>query len=151
MTAHFPGFVVKSFKAVCPITGWTVMRAYSRATARNAADFLHHLQRDAPFKILSVQVDRGSEFMGEFEQTCHQRGIEHYVLKPRSPKYNGCVERANGTVRTEFYNTYRGPLTIAAINRELVAYQRHYNHYRPHDGIDLETPMAYYEQLAQAA
>ena len=28
---------------------------------------------------------------------------------------------------------------------------KHYNHYRPHDSLDLMTPMAYYQQLTLAA
>ena len=62
------------------------------------------------------------------------------VLPPKSPKYNGCVERANGTSRYEFYPFYEGPLTLAAINRKLAQYQHCYNYYRPHDGIGLQTP-----------
>ena len=70
---------------------------------------------------------------------------------PRKPKWNGCVERANGTTRYDFYPFYTGALTIAAVNESLAEYQWYYNHYRPHDGVGLETPMGYYQQLMQAA
>ena len=151
MTINFPGFTVKEFKATCPLTGFTVMRACSRATASNAVRFLRRLRRETPFKVASLQVDGGSEFMAEFEQACESLGIGLYVLPAKSPQYNGCVERANGTSRAEFYSRYNGPLTVAAINKELAGFQWHYNCYRPHDGIGLETPMGYYQQLAQAA
>ena len=151
MTVNFPGFTVKEFKAVCPVTGFAVMRAYSRATARNAKRFLEVLRQETPFEIASIQVDGGSEFMREFEDACADLAIPLHVLPPRSPKYNGCVERANGTSRAEFYNRYEGELTIAAVNEDLAKFQQHYNHYRPHDGLDLDTPMEYYTRLAQAA
>ena len=80
----------------------------------------------------------------------------HYGFRPRAcrpyrAKTNGCVERANGTSRYEFYPFYEGPLTVAAINQKLAEYQTHYNTYRPHDGIGLLTPMEYYQQLTHAA
>ncbi len=99
----------------------------------------------------SIQVDGGSEFRDEFEQIGQALEIPLFVLPPKKPQYNGCVERANGTTRYEFYPFYEGSLTLSAINRELDQYQHYYNHYRPHDGVGLKTPMSYYQQLVQAA
>ena len=96
-------------------------------------------------------MDGGSEFRDEFEQACQDLRIPLYVLPPKKPEYNGCVERANGTSRYEFYPFYEGPLTVDAINRKLAEYQTYYNTYRPHDGIGLLTPMEYYQQLTHAA
>ena len=145
------GACVKEFKATCPVSKWSGLQVYSRATSRNAKRFLAYLQEQAPFPIRSLQVDGGSEFRDEFEQACQEAGIPLYVLPPKKPEYNGCVERANGTSRYEFYPFYEGPLTVAAINQKLAEYQTHYNTYRPHDGIGLLTPMEYYQQLTQAA
>ena len=145
------GFTLKEFKATCPVTGMTFMRTYSRASSRNAKRFLEHLMAQLPYDLISVQVDGGSEFRDEFERACEVLGIPLFVLPPRKPKWNGCVERANGTTRYEFYPFYEGPLSIAAVNQKLGVYQDYYNHYRPHDGIGLETPMSYYRQLMQAA
>lgn len=88
-----------------------------------------------PFEVSSIQVDGGSEFQDEFEQACEVLGIPLYVLPPRKPKWNGCVERANGTTRYEFYPFYEGALTTTAVNRKLKECQHYYNHYRPHDGV----------------
>lgn len=145
------GFNLKEFKATCPVTGTTIMRTYSRATSRNAKRFLEYLKEQLPFELISIQVDGGSEFKDEFEQACKQLAVPLFVLPPRKPKWNGCVERANGTTRYEFYPFYGGALTIVAVNRKLDEYQQYYNHYRPHDGIGLETPMSYYQKLIQAA
>jgi len=145
------GFQLKEFKATCPITGTTIMRTYSRASSRNAKRFLAYLRQQLPFEIISIQVDGGSEFRDEFETACEEQTLPLFVLPPRKPKWNGCVERANGTTRYEFYPFYEGSLTVAAVNNCLAEYQHCYNHYRPHDGIGLETPMSYYQQLTQAA
>ena len=143
------GVTIKEFKATCPISGMTFTRAYSRATSNNARHFLNYLRTQAPFPIRSIQVDGGSEFRHEFELACEQQHIPLFVLPPRKPKWNGCVERANGTSRYEFYPFYQGATTTTAINKALQDYQHYYNHYRPHDAIGLQTPIAYYQQLAQ--
>ena len=122
---------------------------YRRATSGNARRFLEVLRKEAPFPIRSIQVDGGSAFRDEFEHACQDLGIPLYVLPPKKPEYNGCVERANGTSRYEFYPFYEGPLTVEAINRKLAEYQMYYHTYRPHDGIGLLTPMEYYQQFTQ--
>ena len=79
--------------------------------------------------------------MAEFETACQQLNIPLYVLPPKSPQLNGCVERANGTSRYEFYPLYCGNLNIGSLNRELERYQHQYNHYRPHQALGQLTPM----------
>ena len=145
------GELVKEFKATCPVSKRSGLQVYRRATSGNARRFLEVLRNEAPFPIRSIQVDGGSEFWDEFEQACQDLGIPLYVLPPKKPEYNGCVERANGTSRYEFYPFYEGPLTVEAINRKLAEYQDYYNTYRPHDGIGLLTPMEYYQQITQSA
>ncbi len=146
------GFAVKESEAVCPVSKLCCMRAYSRATAACASTFLDRLIRQAPFDIESVQVDGGSESAAEFETACQRRGIELFVLPPRSPKYNGCVERANAAGRYEFHQFYAGELSVGALNVELTEFERFYNAYRPHQALGQRTPMqAYNENFDQSA
>ncbi|ORU92952.1 MAG: hypothetical protein A6F72_05735 [Cycloclasticus sp. symbiont of Poecilosclerida sp. N] len=56
-----------------------------------------------PFELLSIEVDGGGEFREEFEDACKTREIPLFVLPPRKPKWNGCLERANETMCYEFY------------------------------------------------
>ena len=116
----------------------------SNATALSARRFLLDLIERAPFKVLSIQVDGGSEFMGEFENCCRELNIPLHVLPPRRPEYNGGVERGNRTFRGEFYanphcleDSVRGIQT--ALSKALIKY----NTYRPHFSIGNLTPMAY--------
>ena len=88
------GVVPKRFTARDVVSRWDVVEAHTQATATTAARFLDALQARMPFPVRAIQVDGGSEFQGAFEQTCQQRGIRLFVLPPRSPKLNGCVERA---------------------------------------------------------
>ena len=73
---------IKQLVAAGPVSKWTCAKAYRRATARNAADFLDKLVRKAPFKAEVIQVDGGSEFKAEFERECQRRGIALRVLPP---------------------------------------------------------------------
>lgn len=133
------------------MTGIVMLKACSRATSRHATHFPEWLIAHPPFRLKSIQVHGGSEFRDECEQACQDLGIKPYVLPPGKPKGNGCVERANGTRRYELYPFYQGSLTVAAVNRALSNDQWTYHHYRPHDSLALMTPMAYYQQLAEAA
>ena len=102
------------------------------------------LIEQAPFKIISIQVDGGSEFMAEFETACEEMSIPLEVLPPSSPTYNGGVERGNRTFREEFY--YRRDLladSIGAMRFELKKAPNKYNTYRPHKTLGGLTPMAY--------
>lgn len=98
-----PGVVRKQFTARDVVSRWDVIEAHGRATASLAAQFLTTLERRMPFPIRALQVDGGSEFAQEFEHACRQRGLQLFVLPPRSPKQNGPVERAQRTHTEEFY------------------------------------------------
>jgi len=142
---------IKEFRAICPISRITVSKQYKRATAKNAKDFLKYLETKLPFKIKSIQTDGGSEFMKDFEQYCETENIELFILPPRSPKLNGCIERANQTYRYEFWNLYEMPYTMIDLRTMFEAFEHHYNFERPHASLDYLTPMEYYAKLQQKA
>jgi len=73
MSVHSAGANIKHFKAICPVTRMMVAFVFSSATSRVAAKFLDYLLKEMPFKISSIQVDGGSEFMKEFEQACMEK------------------------------------------------------------------------------
>lgn len=145
-----PGTSVKHFQAICPFTKIIVEQAYSRATSNCAKDFLVYVKEKMPFPIRSIQVDGGSEFMAHFEDECQLNNIPLYVLPPRKPKYNGSVERGNGTAKYEFYYQYDGRCTIVAIRKALKHFMSIYNTFRPHQALQYQTPWQYYESLAVA-
>ena len=94
-------------------------------------------------RIKSIQVDGGSEFMAEFEAACRDLGLTLFVLPPRSPRLNGCVERANDASRTEFWALYSGELTVAEAAPALAKFQHFHNTVRPHMSLDWKTPFEY--------
>ncbi len=138
-----PGKHFKHFTARDMISRWDVLQACGRATASNASQFLDTVQQRLPFPLKAVQVDGGSEFMAEFEQACQEKGIRLFVLPPRSPKLNGCVERAHRTHVEEFYQVYADDWDLPVMNRVLQEWERIYNQVRPHHSLDNLTPREY--------
>lgn len=145
MSVNVPGSGnIKHFQATCPMTKITVTQAYRKADSATAKAFLHKVIKDMPFKVRSIQTDGGSEFMKHFEQECESLNIPLYILPPRSPKYNGCVERTNGTFRYEFYHSWDTGYNLATLRTALEDFTKHYNTYRPHESINMLTPFQYY-------
>jgi len=138
-----PGWAFKHFTACDVISRWHVVEAHSRATAPAAAAFLDTLIARTPFPVRAVQVDGGSEFMAQFEEACQERGIQVFVLPPRSPKLNGHVERAQRTHREEFYQVVDLPDSIQEVNEMLTDWERIHNTFRPHQALAGLTPAEY--------
>ena len=141
-----PGVVLKQFTARDVVSRWDVLTVGTQATAAAATRFLDDLRARSPFPIRALQVDGGSEFMAGFEQACQQRGIRLFVLPPRSPKLNGCVERANRTHTEEFWECYDGDLDVASARAALLAWRHRYNTYRPHQALGYLTPLQFLQQ-----
>ena len=138
-----PGKTVKHFTAYCPVAKWTVAGVAGRATASRAASFLDKVVTEMPFKVSGIQVDGGSEFMAGFEQACRDKSLDLFVLPPKRPQLNGAVERCNGAWRYEFYAVHDLPHQIDRLQPFVDAFAHRYNHYRPHDALDGQTPAEY--------
>jgi len=141
-----PGLRRKQFTARDYVSKFDVVRAFSTASSRCAKVFLDTLAQRMPFPVKAIQVDGGSEFMGEFEAECQTRGIRLFVLPPRSPKLNGCVERANRTCDEEFYQVQDVHQDLELHNRQLLVYENTYNFVRPHQALGQITPAEFYNR-----
>lgn len=140
---HMTQYPFKHFGAICPISKLVFAYAYRDATAFTAVDFLEKIMLFFPFKVRSIQVDGGSEFMAQFEKACQRYQIALYVLPPRSPKLNGCIERSNGTFNYEFYVLYPRFTDIKKLNLQLSDFIRFYNEKRPHQRLNYLAPLEY--------
>lgn len=138
-----PGVVLKQFSARDVISRGDVVVAPRRATSVTAAQFLDTLQARRPFPVRALQGDGGSEFTATFEQACQQRGLHLFVLPPRPPKLNGAVERAQRTPTEEFYEVSPCSWQLAALNRELRAWEQVYNTVRPPQALGYLTPQQF--------
>ena len=152
MTVSKNNISFKHFQAWDPITKTIVAEVASGAKSSTAARFLKKVVADLPFKLKSVQVDGGSEFMRDFEAECEKLKVPLYVLPPKRPQYNGGVERGNRIFRDEFYSK-KDILadSVRHFNALLQKAVLKYNSYRPHFNLKGLTPYEYNSQLSLAA
>lgn len=152
MTVTKNGKTVKHFQAWDPITKYLYADVFTNATSSSAAKFLRNFIASAPFPIVSIQVDGGSEFMADFEKEAQKINLPLFVLPPRRPQWNGGVERGNRTLREEFYaNTNLLADTLKTMRGELAKFIQKYNTYRPHFKLKGMTPIDYTKSILKAA
>jgi len=137
------GVIVKHFTAADVVSRWSVAEVAGTATASVAVRVLDALAERLPYAVRAIQVDGGSEFMAEFEAACQTRRIRLFVLPPRSPKLNGCVERTNRTWREEFYACTAAASTVSALSAAAREWETVYNTIRPHQALSYQTPAAW--------
>lgn len=145
-----PGLRRKQFTARDMVSKYDALKAYSTATSRCATFFLDYLESALPFPIKALQIDGGSEFKGEFEEACAARKLALFVLPPRSPKLNGCVERANRTHTEEFYEVEEVPADLELHNRKLKNWENTYNLVRPHQALGYRTPAQFVQKFFES-
>lgn len=141
-----PGVILKQYTSRDVVSRWDVIAVGKTATAFATTHFLDELIARSPYVIRAIQVDGGSEFMAGFEEACKAKGIRLFVLPPRSPKLNGCVERANRTHAEEFWECYDGDLDLPVAQAALLAWEHRYNTYRPHQALGYLTPLQFLQQ-----
>jgi transposase InsO family protein len=131
------------FTAIDDATRIRALKMYERHTQASAIDFVDYIIEKFPFRIHTIQTDRGHEFQAKFHWHVEDIGIRHVYIKPRTPQLNGKVERSHRTDQAEFYQllTYTDDVDL---NIKLEAWENFYNFNRPHGAFDGKTP---YEAL----
>ena len=71
--------------ATCIYSRLSFSHIFEAHTAANSAYLLEKMLRDAPFEVRAVQTDQGTEFRGEFERTCKEKGITFYLNEAGRP------------------------------------------------------------------
>ncbi|GKC80946.1 retrovirus-related pol polyprotein from transposon TNT 1-94 [Tanacetum coccineum] len=78
---------------------WTLFLRSKDETPEVLKDFLMMIQRNLQALVISVRIDRGTEFLNKtLNAFFKEEGIEHQTSTPRTPKQNGIVERRNRTL-----------------------------------------------------
>lgn len=151
MVLNIKGKEIRQFSAYSKKDKLLVTQVYENATSQTAAKFLtEEVLQGFPFDVKEVQVDGGSEFMGDFEQACKDNNINLFVLPPRSPKLNGGVERINRTLQEEFYLRYYDSLKpdIVSLRKFVKFSQFQYNYFRLHRHLNINnrlfSPMEFF-------
>ncbi|OZE97239.1 transposase [Rhodococcus sp. 15-1154-1] len=113
------------------------------------AAFVAAMQRwGVPSEVLT---DNGKQFTGRFtrpmpaevlfERTCREYGISARLTKRRSPTTTGKIERFHRTLRRELLDEVGPFATIEAAQLAVDEWVHSYNTQRPHQSLDMATPV----------
>jgi len=95
-----------------------------------------------PFKPVFLQTDNGLEFQGRFHQVCQEIKLKHHLIHKNTPNENALIERSFRTDEEEFFfRMKRAPKHYDELRAWFANYLNKYNTWRPHLGIDLQTPI----------
>ena len=102
------------YTAIDEYTRKRVLWASKEQTTSASAEFVKVVMRKFKFKIECIQTDNGFEFTNRlnanqtntktlFENTLEELGIRHKLIKPKTPRHNGKVERSHRKDQERFY------------------------------------------------
>ena len=91
-----------------------------------------------------VLTDQGRQYFSwrgksQFQNLLHKRGIRHVVSRSHHPQTLGKCERFWKTVGIEFWDR-ANPIDLQDAIDRFSHYVNHYNHFRPHQGLNGMTP-----------
>jgi transposase InsO family protein len=155
----FKGQSYYLFVAIDRATRTMFYQIYENKKADSTVDFMDKCFDFFPVYITHILTDNGFEFTNrlimskkgklcekpsKMDVKCTKNNIDHRLTKPATPKTNGMVERANGTIKN---NTI---LKIKYENRQhmekdMMGFLRYYNLYRRHGSLrkelNVKTPL----------
>jgi transposase InsO family protein len=115
-----------------------------------ATRFLEHVLAQLPYRVEAVMTDNDMMFtmryafhsnrLTRFEQALKSEGIEHRLIRPRSPESNGKVERFIKTIDDECFRITQPHSSRARVGA-LKLFLDYYNHARPHQSLGGQSPV----------
>jgi transposase InsO family protein len=95
-------------------------------------------------KPKEVLTDQGRQYFawrgkGDFQKLLIREGIQHVVARTHHPQTVGKTERFWATVGEEFWERVQ-PQELTEAKERFGHFVAHYNHFRPHQGIDGMVP-----------
>ena len=126
------------YTAIDEFSRWRYLEAFQEHSTYSSAQFLEHLIKAAPFKILCVQTDNGTEFTKRllpgdngpslFETRLEQAVIRHKLIRPYTPRHNGKVERSHRKDNEYFYASHKF-YSFEDFKNQLAVRCRNYNRF----------------------
>lgn len=94
------------------------IRAYKEQSQESTIDFVLNAMKFFGYKPRTIQTDNGQEFtflkgetkdgrIHKFDRLCLHFGIKHKLIRPRTPRHNGKVERSHRNDNERFYRYLR--------------------------------------------
>lgn len=102
------------YTAIDEYTRKRVLWASKEQSTSASTEFIEVIMKKFPFKIECIQTDNGFEFTNRlnwqgtkkktmFEKKLEELGIKHKLIKPKTPRHNGKVERSHRKDQERFY------------------------------------------------
>ncbi len=122
----------------------------------SAMRILNHFSQAYKIQFQELISDNGAEFGGKnlkkpnehpFERMLMEMGIKHRYTRPYRPQTNGKVERFWKTIETDLLEDTVFD-SMEQLQDELEQYLYYYNHERPHQGINGQSPIQFFKNLS---
>ena len=127
------------YTAIDEYTRKRVLWASKEHSTYASEEFLKIIIKRFPFKIECVQTDNGTEFTNrlnpqgttkktKFEKALEKLEIKHKLIKPKTPRHNGKVERSHRKDQERFY--YKKEFkSFEEFERKLGYWEKEYNNF----------------------
>jgi transposase InsO family protein len=137
------------YAAVDDFSREAVTQTADERNTRTATALLEYVLGRLPYRVEAVMTDNDLLFtmryafhasrLTRFQQALRSAGIEHRLIRPRTPASNGNVERFIKTVDDECCRVTQRRSSRAR-SRGAAALYEYYNHARPHQSLGGDTP-----------
>lgn len=98
-------------------------------------------------KDMVIVNDNGSENHRHAYNYLKSHGITQYFARPHTPKDKPHVENFIGKLQQECLDEYRGHMTLAEREEQVIAWLNDYHYFRPHQALDYLTPAEFCDTL----
>ena len=127
------------YTAIDEYTRKRVLWASKEHSTYASEEFLKIIMKKFPFKIECIQTDNGTEFTNrlnpqatnkktKFEKALEKLGIRYKLIKPKTPRHNGKVERSHRKDQERFY--YKKQFkSFEEFERKLGYWEKEYNNF----------------------
>lgn len=107
---------------------------YMEQSGYSTVDFIKRAIKFFGYKPAIIQTDNGAEFTNIrrtdkvhiFDMLCNHLCIKHQLIRPRTPRHNGKVERSHRTDQKRFYN-YLSFYSYDDLKKQMTSYLRRSN------------------------
>ena len=144
------------YTAIDEYTRQRVLWASKEHSTYASTQFLEIIIKKFKYKIECIQTDNGFEFTNRlnsrkarektmFEKKLKELGIEYKLIKPRTPRHNGKVERSHRKDQERFYYK-RVFVSFEDFKEKLRHWSREYNNF-PMKPLGWKSPNEKYEEF----
>ena len=127
------------YTAIDEYTRKRVLWASKEQSTYASSEFIKIVLKKFPFKVECIQTDNGSEFTNrlnpqwtkkktKFEKLLEELNIRHKLIKPKTPRHNGKVERSHRKDQERFYYK-REFKSFEEFERKLSYWEKEYNNF----------------------